>query len=756
MQLTQQNYQEVLAGFNIRLQALVGTTSEDGSLQRLIEEFDKIRLAGDKLLEDNETLRIGIVGQVKAGKSSFMNSLFFEGENVLPQASTPMTAGLTAIRYGEQNVFEVEYYNRVEWQAIERQAKAYDEQVEIYRGEYPGLPDEEVARLAQIDETLKGAKELVLRWRGNSAHYIREQSFTEEVPFDTVADLQKTLERYVGADGEFTSIVKCLTISKCDERLRRLEIVDTPGVSDPIVSREIRTQEYLRTCHGVLFLSYSGRFFDSADVRFLDERIGSQGVGNIVLIASKFDSVLQDQGMKYRDRLEEALENTVEKLQSQMQRNLSASSYKGKQPEFDFSSGIGYSIAKKTSPLNNIERHVLGQMRNFYPSDFATDEGAKQWMLALSQIDDIKTKYVEGKFIAKRDEIIAEKTEQFFAQSQGGALSLAEKALNALEEYKSDFLEGRYLGDLQKQQAEIDRLIKESAAALASIIGSVRADIELFIKRATEETHRLELTKAPKPVISWIDYTYDGKIIIFGTKKTDKQYLELYSRETLVQDFDEQLKEIWEDNIAKAWTKHIEELKEKLTDEMLEEITRQANLADERGGESISTKLLKAELRKVVDSFKLAGVLGGVQEAIKALRGGLENTFQQARYPSVAYKQGISQDECKEELRKQEISQDECKEELRKQASEFNSYCIQSLGTALLDAKGELKAMLDKEATAVYASLQSLQANFTDEVTASMRQAQERLKAELERLDETKETYDRAISTLRGIVNELK
>lgn len=756
MQLTQQNYQEVLAGLNTRLQALVGTTSEDGCLQKLIEEFDKIRLAGDKLLEDNETLRIGIVGQVKAGKSSFMNSLFFEGENVLPQASTPMTAGLTAIRYGEKNVFEVEYYNRVEWQALERQAKDYDEQVEACRDLYPGLPDEEVARLAQIDETLKGAKELVLRWRGNSAHYIREQSFTEEVPFDTVADLQKTLERYVGADGEFTSIVKCLTISKCDERLRRLEIVDTPGVSDPIVSREIRTQEYLRTCHGVLFLSYSGRFFDSADVRFLEERIGSQGVGNIVLIASKFDSVLQDQGMKHRDNLLGALDETEKLLKEQMQRNLSASSYMGKRPEFDFSSGIGYSIAKKTSPLNNIERHVLEQMRNFYPSDFATDEEAKQWMLALSKIDEIKEKYVEGKFIAKRDEIIAEKTEQFFAQSQGAALPLAEKALNALVEYKSDFLEGRDLGDLQKQQAEIDRIINESEATLASIIESCRTDINLFIKKATEETHRLELEGMQKAQErKEVKYKYDEKGWLWGTNtEYGTMHLKLYVREKLVQAFENQLKTIWEQDIVQAWRKHMEEVKQKLMDEMLEEITRQASLADDRGGESINTKLLRAELRKVLDSFKLAGVLGGVQKAILDLKGNLEDTLQGFKYPSVAYKRGISQDECEEEL--------------RKRANEFNSHCIQALDTALIGAKqvlgeifareteGQIKDKTKDKTENLYAELGRLQNSFIKEVSASMRQAQERLKAELERLDETKETYDRAISTLRGVVNELK
>lgn len=744
MELTQQNYQEVLAGLNTRLQALVGTTSEDGCLQKLIEEFEKIRLAGDKLLEDNETLRIGIVGQVKAGKSSFMNSLFFEGENVLPQASTPMTAGLTAIRYGEKNVFEVEYYNRVEWQALERQAKAYDEQVEIYRGQYPGLPDEEVARLAQIDETLKGAKELVLRWRGNSAHYIREQSFTEEVPFDTVADLQKTLERYVGADGEFTSIVKCLTISKCDERLRRLEIVDTPGVSDPIVSREIRTQEYLRTCHGVLFLSYSGRFFDSADVRFLEERIGSQGVGNIVLIASKFDSVLQDQGMKYKDRLEEALEDTVEALQSQMQRNLSASSYKGKQPEFDFSSGIGYSIAKKTSPLNNIERHVLGQMRNFYPSYFATDEEANQMMLGLSQIDDIKTKYVEGKFIAKRDEIIAEKTEQFFAQSQDGALPLAEKALNALEEYKSDFLEGRDLGDLQKQQAEIDRLINECDKSLDVIIYSIRTDINVFIKEATEVRHRLRLESMPEERRDFtIGYKYEAPGVIYGTNtKSGSEELKLYALEPLIQAFKNQLGYIWEKELAQDWKEHIKVIKQKkLMDEMLDEIERQQS-QDPEGDFGVSGKLLRAELRKTIDSFTLAETVGGVQEAISKLSGDLASALQQIALPSFS----------SEKLRSLEGT----KMELQQQASKYNKECESALEQCLLEAKTKLCELFGKECNKMFDALTELHTGFVKVVREGVAEAQERLKAELERLDETKETYDRAISTLRGIVNELK
>ena len=71
--------------------------------------------------------------------------------------------------------------------------------------------------------------------------------------------------------------------------MKDIQIVDTPGVNDPVLSREQRTRDFLRECHGVFFLSYSGRFFDSTDVSFLTERIGNQGIGEVVLIGSKYE-----------------------------------------------------------------------------------------------------------------------------------------------------------------------------------------------------------------------------------------------------------------------------------------------------------------------------------------------------------------------------------------------------------------------------------------------------------------------------------
>ena len=53
------------------------------------------------IVEENRLLKIGIVGRVKAGKSSLLNALIFEGQSVLPKAATPMTAALTTLSHEE-------------------------------------------------------------------------------------------------------------------------------------------------------------------------------------------------------------------------------------------------------------------------------------------------------------------------------------------------------------------------------------------------------------------------------------------------------------------------------------------------------------------------------------------------------------------------------------------------------------------------------------------------------------------------------
>ena len=76
----------------------------------------------ERLASDELRLSIGIMGQVKAGKSSFLNALLFEGCPVLPEAATPKTANLTRISYGDKPMLTVEYYSPQEWDSIKTAA----------------------------------------------------------------------------------------------------------------------------------------------------------------------------------------------------------------------------------------------------------------------------------------------------------------------------------------------------------------------------------------------------------------------------------------------------------------------------------------------------------------------------------------------------------------------------------------------------------------------------------------------------------
>lgn len=101
----------------------------DFVLPKLINEFetkvDQLDKLESDILETNRDLKIGIVGQVKAGKSSFVNALIFNGRDILPKAETPMTATLTRITYAEENEAEVTFFSQRDWEQIEKEANIY-------------------------------------------------------------------------------------------------------------------------------------------------------------------------------------------------------------------------------------------------------------------------------------------------------------------------------------------------------------------------------------------------------------------------------------------------------------------------------------------------------------------------------------------------------------------------------------------------------------------------------------------------------
>ena len=195
MKLTKDNFRKELSELLESLNRLprIDIDLVDNSVSRLKEKVIEIKTNAETLLANNNVLRLGVVGQVKAGKSSFLNSLIFEGEDVLPKAATPMTAGLTVIEYGEENEFEIEFYNASEWAFFEDRAKEYDSIVAANRGAYPDATDEDIAVMAGIPDELKAAKELVSDASGKAKSCIKQHTENRKEKFSSQKDLHGKL-----------------------------------------------------------------------------------------------------------------------------------------------------------------------------------------------------------------------------------------------------------------------------------------------------------------------------------------------------------------------------------------------------------------------------------------------------------------------------------------------------------------------------------------------------------------------------------
>ena len=228
-------------------------------------------------------LSIGVMGQIKAGKSSFLNQLLFNGQPLLPEAATPMTANLTRIRHAEAPCFTAHFYAPASWAALEKLATS---------------EAQDVAACA--------ARELVEQARrdhGTGITSLLAQGKVELHAGD-IGELLGRINDYVGAEGRFTPLVEGSELALPLPQLVGIEVVDTPGMNDPVVSRTDKTRAYMAQCDVVFFLSSSGRLLDDSDQQLLAAQLPAKGVKRLLLVAAQFDTALDgEQGDKEHESL---------------------------------------------------------------------------------------------------------------------------------------------------------------------------------------------------------------------------------------------------------------------------------------------------------------------------------------------------------------------------------------------------------------------------------------------------------------------
>lgn len=345
-----------------------------------------------RLESEDKILTIGIVGQVNAGKSSFLNALFFNSSDILPKAATPMTAALTKIRYSENISAKVHFFSKSDFETIENGAKdckkamirerdKLNEELKKKGKPETKLTDAQLLGMVELSDSFKSFYEIFENFKKNESELRNKLSNSEESDnfeilegIDSIDALKNRLEDYVGVNGKYMPIVKYIEIFLNIEAIKDFDIVDTPGLNDPVLSRGQLTRNFLGKCDVVFLLSASSQFFDSQDISLFSEQIPQEGISRVIVIGSKFDNGLIGESQKYKGDIKVAQEGIKfklnnefkDKIKKDIERKYIKEIFEKAFPPIYISSAC-YDIYKHYGNLSKNEEHIKNNIIRAFP-----------------------------------------------------------------------------------------------------------------------------------------------------------------------------------------------------------------------------------------------------------------------------------------------------------------------------------------------------------------------------------------------------
>ncbi|WQV02903.1 dynamin family protein [Helicobacter pylori] len=457
----------------------------------------------------DRNLKVGIIGRVKAGKSSLLNALIFEGKEVLPKAATPMTASLTVLKYAEKLSAEVELYNEKDIAELKNEHERYEK-------EFQRIVDEEVNKQKEkqsfSNRAKEGFKNFGNKLSGNKsedaskerilsneeilekAERIAKNAFKENdrlvsshdqyekiknsgvnlknidtrTQANSLEELNQKLLQFVDANGKYMPYTKAVQIYLNNPNLKDLEVIDTPGVNDPIVSREEHTKALLKDCDVVFIISPSSQFLTDSDMSLFDRVSNKEGLQEIYFVASQIDGVIcsMSEVEKSNHHLPTALENAQKALSSQLDQIMEAliQNYPNQQEIFEkakkngviVTSGVCFSMHKDFENQASWERNqkteeyhnALRNLKDSYPDAFSSDDKSKESLLFLSNMSAIEKRL--KKAAQRKEEIISQRL-QGFVESQANNLRQLITQLSEDLEGEKKRIKSADMGAINKQ-----------------------------------------------------------------------------------------------------------------------------------------------------------------------------------------------------------------------------------------------------------------------------------------------------------------
>lgn len=332
----------------------------------------------------------------------------------------------------------------------------------------------------------------------------------------------------MGADGKYMPYTKAVRISLNNPNLKDLEVIDTPGVNDPIASREERTKALLKDCDVVFTVSPSGQFLTESDMSLFDRVSHKESLQEIYFVASQADSAVlsMSEVEKSNQHLPTAFENAQKSLSSQLNNIMEKliQKYPNQREVFEkaikngviLASGVCFSMHKDFNNQASWERsqkteeyhNALRNLRDSYPDAFSSDDKSKESLLFLSNMGAIEERL--KKAAQEKEKIMSQKW-QDYAQSQANNLhALIAQLLQDLEEEKKRVKNAdisaikEQIKAYQKLSGNIEMKFREAYEEfILHFINNIRVGLEETLKKAIQ-TARASARKEEEEVTEYV------------------------------------------------------------------------------------------------------------------------------------------------------------------------------------------------------------------------------------------------------------
>ena len=496
--------------------------------EHAIQKSEEWQRTLDDLAEEGRVLKIGIIGRVKAGKSSLLNALLFDGNDILPKAATPMTAALTIMEYGEDVRAEVDFFTQKDIDEIKVKHDAYlqllnekifqnkqeiEERALAKKGKLQGLRDKVLDKFKDKDEALSAQEKQEIEEKARSRveremkndpsfasydQYCRMKasgkSLGDLAQYGTISAgsveelMSGKLNEFVGADGKFMPFTKSVTLHIPEKGLQGLQIIDTPGINDPVTSRGERTEQLLKDCDVVLLVSPSGQFLSNEDTDLIHRVTTKEGTRHAYIIASQVDSQLfgsEGQGLDNpADILQRISATLTGHARSVLAKQVGlyptmkdTADKLGKSPVV-CSSGAAFSIRQRFNEQHTWDsnlKHIWDNLKDRFPAAFADEESAKNALDQLANIE--KLHGIIAEVTADKEQILAQRRIDFENSKRTALQDYLQAWEKRIAEQVSQ-IENADIDELRKQEAELQC----QCAAIDLTVGKVYEDLVFDIK----------------------------------------------------------------------------------------------------------------------------------------------------------------------------------------------------------------------------------------------------------------------------------